>query len=280
MKNSVIKLFLLSIFALMLNNKLAGQNLMQTNSEILGETNQYIKRVNLDDGKMLDKNYLNKFIHIAKKDNWFSQINFWTSAQWGIKESDGNISLQYELNGKDLTTEGFDKRPKAVVDGNILGIKYDGLKTYSNNSDVTAQHPMSMLLVFKVNESLDNNILLESKGNTKNLISLEKNNDGKTQLVIRTAGEIFVTGVKPGINILYIEFNIKNSRVFINGEMVYNGVIGKSMIDGLVIGKGNYKNHTGYFDGTMYETGIINNLINDEARTDIINLMKQVYNVN
>ena len=110
-------------------------------------------------------------------------------------------------------------------------------------------------------------------------MSIEKNKDGVNELAVRTAGEVFIKGIKSGINILYIEFNTKNSRVYLNGELVYSGVIGKSEIDGLLIGRGSIKNSTVYFDGLIYETGIINNVISDEARTNLLSMIKQVYKV-
>ena len=102
------------------------------------------------------------------KDKWYGEIESWTSAQWGIKESEGNIVRQYGLNGNDLTTEGFDKRPKKVIEVNIIGVKYDGTNDYtSDSSGITAQHPMSLLIVFKANETADGNVLIDSKGNKK-----------------------------------------------------------------------------------------------------------------
>lgn len=276
-----INIFFVLLLSITLNISLIGQNLTSLNGdgEILSETNQYLKRVNVDEGKVLNKNLLNSFIQLALKDKWYGEIKFWTSAQWGIKESEGYIAKQYELNGNDFTTDGFDKRPKKVTEDNIFGLKYDGSINYSNNADITAQHPMSLLVVFKENENKNNNVLIDSKGNKKHTVSIKKNKDGINELVIRTAGEVYVKGIKSGLNILYIEFNTKNSRVFTNGELAYSGVIGTSEIDGLVIGRGIVKNNTVNFDDVIYETGIINNTLSDDARINLTNLMKQVYQV-
>jgi hypothetical protein len=279
MKILNIKVLFILLTALTINSYLIGQSVPQRSSDLLAETNQYVKRVNIDEGRVANKNLLNSFIQLALKDNWYNEIKFWTSAQWGIKESDGNIAKQYELNGKDLTTDGFDKRPKKITDGELLGVKYDGSNDYNSNSDVTAQNPLSLLIVFKANETVNENILIDSKGNKKHAVSIEKNKDGVNELAVRTAGEVYIKGIKSGINILYIEFNTKDSRVYLNGELVYNGVIGKSEIDGLLIGRGSIKNSTVYFDGLIYETGIINNVISDEARTSLLSMMKQVYKV-
>ena len=279
MKLLNIKALFILIVALTLNNNLIGQSVPQRNSDLLNETNQYVKRVNIDEGRVANKNLLNSFIELAIKDNWYNEIKFWTSAQWGIKESNGNIAKQYELNGKDLTTDGFDKRPKKITDGELLGVKYDGSNDYTSNSDVTVQNPLSLLIVFKANETVNENILIDSKGNKKHAVSIEKNKDGVNELALRTAGEVYIKGIKSGINILYIEFNTKNSRVYLNGELVHSGVIGKSEIDGLLIGRGSIKNSTVYFDGLIYETGIINNVISDEARTSLLSMIKQVYKV-
>jgi hypothetical protein len=279
MKILNIKALFILLTALTINSYLIGQSVPQRSSDLLAETNQYVKRVNIDEGRVANKNLLNSFIELAIKDNWYNEIKFWTSAQWGIKESDGNIAKQYELNGKDLTTDGFDKRPKKITDGELMGVKYDGSNDYTSNSDVTVQNPLSLLIVFKANETVNENILIDSKGNKKHAVSIEKNKDGVNELVVRTAGEVYIKGIKSGINILYIEFNTKNSRVYVNGELVYSGVIGKSEIDGLLIGRGSIKNSTVYFDGLIYETGIINNVISDEARTNLLSTIKQVYKV-
>jgi hypothetical protein len=279
MKILNIKVLFILLTALTINSYLIGQSVPQRSSDLLAETNQYVKRVNIDEGRVANKNLLNSFIELATKDNWYNEIKFWTSAQWGIKESDGNIAKQYELNGKDLTTDGFDKRPKKITDGELLGVKYDGSNDYASNSDVTVQNPLSLLIVFKANETVNENILIDSKGNKKHAVSIEKNKDGVNELVVRTAGEVYIKGIKSGINILYIEFNTKNSRVYVNGELVYSGVIGKSEIDGLLIGRGSIKNSTVYFNGLIYETGIINNVISDEARTNLLSMIKQVYKV-
>jgi len=281
MKNLIINIFLIVVFAFSLQNITIGKNLFLPfgDDDIVTETNQYLKRVNLDEGKVLSKNDLNKFIQTAYKDNWYNDIAFWTSAQWGIKESGGNVAKQYELNGKDLTTDGFDKRPVKISEGNIFGVKYNGKNNYSDNSDVTVQNPMSLLLVFKANNAEDENALVSSKGSSKLSAVIQKNKDGVSELVIRNAGEIYTKGLNSGINIVFIEFNIKNSRVFINGDLAYNGVIGKSEFDGLMIGRAPTKKGTAYFDGVMYETGVIKNLISDDARTNLTSILKQVYQI-
>mgnify|MGYP001385455145 CR=1 FL=1 len=281
MKNLIINIFLIVVFAFSLQNITIGKNLFLPfgDDDIVSETNQYLKRVNLDEGKVLSKNDLNKFIQTAYKDNWYNDIAFWTSAQWGIKESGGNVAKQYELNGKDLTTDGFDKRPVKISEGNIFGVKYNGKNNYSDNSDVTVQNPMSLLLVFKANNAEDENALVSSKGSSKLSAVIQKNKDGVSELVIRNAGEIYTKGLNSGINIVFIEFNIKNSRVFINGDLAYNGVIGKSEFDGLMIGRAPTKKGTAYFDGVMYETGVIKNLISDDARTNLTSILKQVYQI-
>ncbi len=281
MKSSILNIFLIVVFALSLQKLTSGKDYLVPSGgdDILTETNQYVKRVNLDDGKVQSKNILNRFIQIANNDNWYNDVAFWTSAQWGIKEASGNVAKQYELNGKDLSTQGFDKRPLKIADGNLLGVKYNGKNNYSDNSNIAAQNPMSLLLVFKANDAADQNALVSSKGNNNFSVSIEKNNDGVSELVVRTAGEVSTKGLKPGINIVYIEFNIKDSRIFINGDLAYSGIIGKSALDGLVIGRAPVKKGTAYFDGVMYETGVIKNLIGDDARTNLTSMLKQVYQV-
>ncbi len=281
MKSSILYLFVIVGIALSLQAFTFGANYSMTlvGDDVTTITNQYVKRVNLDEGKIQNKDFLNLFVQLASNDNWLNNIVFWTSAQWGVKEVGGNIAKQFELNGKDLSTEGIDKRPSKIIEGNLAGIKYNGKNNFSDNSNITAQNPMSLLLVFKANDVSDQNALIGSKGNSNFSVAVEKNKDGASELVIRTAGEVSVKGIKPGINIVYIELNNKDSRIFINGDLAYSGIIGKSELDGLVIGRASIKKSTTYFNGVMYETGVINEIIRDNARNSLTSKLKQVYQI-
>ncbi len=277
MKNiNILGLFLILFFAIQYN--LPAKNLAPSgNDKVLMEFNSYLKTVNLDGGKILNKDLLNKFIQLSTEENWYDNIKFWVSAQWGLKEYNGLIAKQYGLKGEDLTTPISEKRPKKIMDGNLFGVSYDGEKNFSENLDVKVQQPLSMLLVFSGDKNTGENFLIDAKGDKSCQISIEKNNAGESELLIKSAGEIRVKGLVDGINIVYIEFNLKNSKVFINGQLAFTGIIGKVGVDGLVIGKGNINNKVNYFKGVMYETGIINNYISDEARTGLFNLMKEIY---
>ena len=277
MKNrNILGLFIILFFAIQYN--LSAKNLAPSgNDKTMMEFNSYLKTVNLDGGKILNKDFLNKFIQLSTEENWYDNIKFWVSAQWGIKEYDGLISKQYGLKGEELTTPITEKRPKKIMNGNLFGISYDGVNNFSENLDVKVQQPLSMLLVFSGDKNTGENFLIDAKGDRGCQISVEKNNAGESELLIKSAGEIRVKGLGDGINIVYIEFNLKNSRVFINGQLAFTGIIGKVGMDGLVIGKGNINDKVKYFNGVMYETGIINNYISDEARTGLFNLMKEIY---
>ncbi len=277
MKNiNILGLFLILFFAIQYN--LPAKNLAPSgNDKVLMEFNSYLKTVNLDGGKILNKDLLNKFIQLSTEENWYDNIKFWVSAQWGLKEYNGLIAKQYGLKGEDLTTPISEKRPKRIMNGNLFGVSYDGEKNFSENLDVKVQQPLSMLLVFSGDKNTGENFLIDAKGDKSCQISIEKNNAGESELLIKSAGEIRVKGLVDGINIVYIEFNLKNSKVFINGQLAFTGIIGKVGVDGLVIGKGNINNKVNYFKGVMYETGIINNYISDEARTGLFNLMKEIY---
>jgi len=277
MKNiNILGLFLILFFAIQYN--LPAKNLAPSgNDKVLMEFNSYLKTVNLDGGKILNKDLLNKFIQLSTEENWYDNIKFWVSAQWGLKEYNGLIAKQYGLKGEDLTTPISEKRPKKIMNGNLFGVSYDGEKNFSENLDVKVQQPLSMLLVFSGDKNTGENFLIDAKGDKSCQISIEKNNAGESELLIKSAGEIRVKGLVDGINIVYIEFNLKNSKVFINGQLAFTGIIGKVGVDGLVIGKGNINNKVNYFKGVMYETGIINNYISDEARTGLFNLMKEIY---
>ena len=280
MKNFGIKILLSALLLLGFHNQIAAQGTPSDGNNILSEYNQYLKAVNLDEGKILNKNLLNNFLQIATKDNWYSEIKFWVSAQWGMKESKGVIAKQYELMGNDLVTSVIDKRPKKIMDGDLYGVEYDGTGNYNENSDFKAQHPLSVLIVFKADKNANENVLFDTKGDKTNQISIAANNNGESELVIRSSGELRLKGIKDGINVVYIEYNIKSSNVYINGDLAYSGVIGKSEFDGIVIGKGKNRDKVDYLKGTMYECGIINDIITAEARTSLINFMKDQYHVN
>lgn len=277
MKNrNILGLFIILFFAIQYN--LPAKNLLPSgNDKVLMEYNSYLKTVNLDGGKILNKDLLNKFIQLSTEENWYDNIKFWVSAQWGLKEYDGLIAKQYGLKGEELTTPISEKRPKKIMNGNLFGVSYDGEKNFSENLDVKVQQPLSMLLVFSGDKNTGENFLVDAKGDKSCQISIEKNNAGESDLLIKSAGEIRVKGLIDGINIVYIEFNLKNSKVFINDQLAFTGIIGKVGVDGLVIGKGNINNKVNYFKGVMYETGIINNYLSDEARTGLFNLMKEIY---
>ena len=278
-KSSFIMLFF-SLIAITFQYSAMGQTLPSSgNEEIMSIHNKYLKAVNLDEGKILSKNNLNKFLQLALNDNWYSQINFWVSAQWGVKEYEGLVAKQYELNGKNLTSPVTDRRPKKVEEGNIYGIRYDGSNDFCENADVKAEQPLSILLVFKADKNNGENVLMDTKGNRNCQISIDNSKDGESQLLIRSAGEVRVKGLRDGVNIVYVEFDLKNSKVFINGDLVYNNPIGKSEINGIKLGEGKINDSFKYFKGVMYETGIINNLINDQARTDLFGMMKDIYQI-
>lgn len=277
MKNrNILELFVILFFTIQYS--LPAKDLLPFgNDKVLMEYNSYLKTVNLDGGKILNKDLLNKFIQLSTEENWYDNIKFWVSAQWGIKEYEGSISKQYGLKGEELTTPIIEKRPKKIMNGNLFGINYDGEKDFSENLNLKVQQPISMLLVFSSDKNTGKNFLIDAKGDKSCQISIEKSNTGESELLIKSAGEIRVKGLVDGINIVYIEFNLKNSKVFINGQLTFTGIIGKVDMDGLVIGKGNINNKVNYFKGVMYETGIINNYISEEARTGLFNLMKEIY---
>lgn len=277
MKNrNILGLFIILFFAIQYN--LPAKNLSPSgNDKVLMEYNSYLKTVNLDGGKILNKDLLNKFIQLSTEENWYDNIKFWVSAQWGLKEYGGLVAKQYGLKGGELTTPISEKRPKKIMNENLFGISYDGEKDFSENLNLKVQQPISILLVFNSDKNASENFLIDAKGDKSCQISIEKNNTGESELLIKSAGEIRVKGLVDGINIVYIEFNLKNSKVFINGQLAFTGIIGKVDMDGLVIGKGNINNKVNYFKGVMYETGIINNYLSEETRTGLFNLMKEIY---
>ena len=72
---------------------------------------------------------------------------------------------------------------------------------------------------------------------------------------------------------------MNNSKVFINGKLAYNNVIGLSDFDGIQIASGMVNNKYENFKGSIYEIGIIKNTLSDQVRNDLFTLMKETYNI-
>jgi hypothetical protein len=280
MKSTFLRIITLVIIVISFSQFSIAQSVTGKGSnEVLTDMNKYLKAVNLDEGKISNKEYLNEFLKTAVEDNWNNNIQFWISAQWGTKNYNGYISKQFELKGNDLTSVGSESRPAKTSEGNYFGINFDGDNDYWVNSSFKAEQPFSILIVYKADNSKSENVLLESSGTKVDQIRVENDKDGKPQLVIESGGEVKLSGLTDGINYVYVEYNLNDSKVFINGKLAYNNIIGLSDFDGIQIAKGtvNYKYEN--FKGSIYEIGIIKNTLNDQARNDLFTLMKKTYNL-
>ena len=281
MKNFGISTLLSILLILVSFNQINAQNTLSSNeNKTLMAVNKYLKSVNLDEGEILNKKMLDDFVQLSTNDNWYNHIKFWTSAQWGVKEANGAVAKQYELTGSEMKTIGIDKRPTKVSEGSFYGIKYDGENDYIENSDLKVEQPLSLLIVYKANPSNDANVLISTNGDKKDQVSIQKNNSGESELVINCAGAVRVKGIKEGINIIYIEYDFKNSKVYINGELAYDNILGKSEIEGIILGQGKINNKYNNFNGVLYETGVISGILKDDARADLMKFMKDIYHIN
>lgn len=281
MKSFGIKILLSLFLVFGFHNQINAQGTLPSNTnKTISELNQYLKTVNLDEGKVLNKKMLDDFIQTATNDNWYNQVKFWVSSQWGIKESKGAIVKQYDLAGNEMKTNYMDKRTKKITEGDHFGVQYDGIDDYSDFPDFKASQPVSVMLVFKADPNADVNVLFDSKGGRENKVSVQKNDKGELELVIVSGGEIKLSGIKDGINIVYIEYNLKDSKVFINGNLAYQNVIGKSDMNGIVLGQGKVNGKDYNFKGVLYETGVINKILKDDERDNLLNFEKEVYHLN
>lgn len=274
MKNSILKLFVFAIFVFLTNLGVFAQ---ATSDPLVKEKNQYLKNVNLDGGKILNKDLLNDFLSLSVKDNWNNQIKFWVSAQWGVKEYKGRVMKQYELNSNDLTTLVPERRPVKIEKNGVYGIQYNGEDNYNDNADVKAEQPLSLLLVFEPLDSKDVNVLFDTKDKRNCQISIQPVGNEQYDLLIKSAGDVTVNGLKSGINFVYIEFNLLNSKVYINGKLAKETPIGKTDINGLTLGEGMVNNKVKNFKGNIYEVGIISNFLNDSAREDLFKYIDNIY---
>lgn len=274
MKNSILKLFVFAIFVFLTNLGVFAQ---ATSDPLVKEKNQYLKNVNLDGGKILNKDLLNDFLSLSVKDNWNNQIKFWVSSQWGVKEYKGRVMKQYELNSNDLTTLVPERRPVKIEKNGVYGIQYNGEDNYNDNADVKAEQPLSLLLVFEPLDSKDVNVLFDTKDKRNCQISIQPVGNEQYDLLIKSAGDVTVNGLKSGINFVYIEFNLLNSKVYINGKLAKETPIGKTDINGLTLGEGMVNNKVKNFKGNIYEVGIISNFLNDSAREDLFKYIDNIY---
>lgn len=274
MKSLVFKTFAIALFVFSIHFSVFAQ---ATAAPLVVEMNKYLKTVNLDGGKILNKNLLNDFISLSSKDGWNSDINFWVSAQWGVKEYKGRVMKQYELNGNDLSTLVPEKRPVKIEKNGVYGIQYNGEDNYNDNTNVKAEQPLSMLLVFEADDNDDVNVLFDTKYKRNCQISVQKNKDGQSELLIKSAGDVTVSGLQNGINFVYIEFNLMKSKVYINDKLAYDGPIGKTDINGVTLGEGMVDNKLRNFKGTIYEVGIISNFLNESARQNLFSYINDIY---
>ncbi|MCZ2222619.1 MAG: hypothetical protein LC122_03205 [Chitinophagales bacterium] len=280
MIKTYIKFFILIAITISFSQLSFAQNISNSNNpEVIREINQYLKTVNLDKGSISSKENLNNFLADAFKDGWNNEIQFWVSAQWGTIEYKGFVSKQFELKGNHLTSIGNGNRPAKISEGKYFGINFDGDNDYWVNSSFKTVQPFSIFIVYKTDDTKTESVLLESAGAKVNQIRVENGKDGKPELVIESAGTYRIPGLTNGINYILIEYNMKDSRVFINEKLVYNNFIGLSDFDGIQIGKGTVNNKYNHLKGSIYEIGIIQNSLNEQARNNLFNLMKKTYDL-
>lgn len=274
MKKLIFNSIFVALFVISTHSNLFAQ---ATTDPLIKEMNQYLKNVNLDGGKILNKNLLNDFLSLSTKDGWNDQIKFWVSAQWGVKEYKGKVMKQFELNGNGLTTLVPERRPVKIEKDGFYGIQYNGVDNYNDNVNVKAEQPLSLLLVFEPDNNKDVNVLFDTKDKRNCQISVQPNNNGQYDLLIKSAGNVSIDGLKNGINFVYIEFNLLNSKVYVNGKLVKETPIGKTDINGITLGEGMVNNKVNNFKGTIYEVGIISNFLNDTAREDLFSYINNIY---
>lgn len=281
MLKTYIKLCLFTAITISFSQLLLAQNLSNTkSSEVINDMNQYLKAVNLDKGLISSKENLSNFLTNAVENNWNNNIQFWVSAQWGTKDYNGLISKQFELKGYDLTSVGNGNRPAKVSEGKFSAINFDGDNDYWINKSFKCAQPFSIFIVYKTDPAKSVNVLFESSGTKINQVKVENGKDGEPELIIESGGTFKIPGLTNGINYILIEYNMKDSKVFINGKLAYNNFIGVSDFDGIQIGKGTVNNKYNNFKGSIYEIGIIQSVLSDQVRSSLFDLIKETYNLN
>lgn len=282
MKNNNLINRILFIIFLFYTPLLFSQNLLLFDDDYEKESNSYITRVNSDGGNVGDKGYLNKFIKNTKSNGILESILFWTSSQWGIKVDQDKVTKQYELKGKDLTSQGLNNSPfykfNDLFEKN--GIYYSGEKVYSENSELVAEHPLTIVIVLHQTEGMNKEALLDTKEKKEHSIYFDDGPAVIEPLIIETSGKSTIGKISNIKSLLYLECNGDESKVYYNGSLLFSGKIGKGNLTGIRVGA--LKNlQKGYFlNGYIFELGIIGGIPNDDQRIKLMEFLKQHYIIN
>jgi len=235
---------------------------------LLKETKIYKSRVEKDGGKILDTKYLNKLIKLFKTDDYFDDVSFWVSANGGIKDENNNIVIQYDIKGNDLSNEKEDARPilKRNIIKNKAGVLYDGSGDFLQNSDYMAKHPLTIVLVIKQVGAMNKEAIIDSRNGKTNAIYFKKGFAVVEPLIVESGKSFEIGKIDTAVNVIMVEMNGKDSKAFLNGELLGKGKLAPGKFNGIILGSLGKLNKKYFLGGYIFESGVINLILDENKR--------------
>ncbi len=277
-------IFSIAVFAiLMLTSAIVQAQgdllLLMSDDSLVKETKDYITRVKNDEGVVVDKKLINLLIKLAKKDGYFDKISFWVSASGGLKLNDNFVDKQYDIKGNDLTKTDIDARPMFVnsVAKNKPGILYDGNNDLLENKDYKSDHPLTIVLVIKQINEMNKEAILDSRSGKSNTVYFKKGSEFLEPLVIESGKKFETSTIDTLVNILFVEMNGKDSKVYLNGENFGNGKLSPGGFDGIILGSLGKLNKGYFLGGYIFESGVINLILDENKRIKLNDFLTKQY---
>lgn len=92
------------------------------------------------------------------------------------------------------------------------------------------------------------------------------------ELTIQSRNKLKADSLEQKKNVIIIEFNDNNSKVFVNNILVDSRKLDSIPLKGLFLGRNN-KNNPDYQSGYLYECGIFNTIISENFRKVLYELL-------
>ncbi|HCY76378.1 MAG TPA: hypothetical protein DHV28_10695 [Ignavibacteriales bacterium] len=253
--------------------------LMDDNPE--KETTDYKNRVSTDNGYVQSLYYLDSFIK-KTKDNFYDDIKFWISTEWGLKVEQEKVLKQYDLKGNDLTSPEIENCPSLKLNDlfRLNGIYYSGNKQFCDNDTLAVEHPMTLILVIQQTDGLQKEALLDTKHKKEHSILFDDESVDPVPLSVEIGKKTVIGNIGITKSFLYFEFNGDSSKVFNNGVTMFAGNINSGELNGIRIGTLKNLQKDYYFSGYIFEIGIIGKILAPEQRMILTNLIKEHYSIN
>lgn len=277
-------IFLIAVFAVLILKSAIVQAqsellLLMGDDSLVKETKDYITRVKNDEGSVVDKKFINSLIKLAKKDGYFDKISFWVSASGGLKLNNNFVDKQYDIKGNDITKTDIDARPLFVnsIAKNKPGILYDGKNDFLENKDYYSDHPLTIVLVIKQTNEMNKEAILDSRNGKSNTVYFKKGNEFLEPLVIESGKKFESSTIDTLVNMLFVEMNGKDSKVYLNAENFGSGELSKGGFDGIILGSLGKINKGYFLGGYIFEIGVINLILDENKRIKLNDFLTKQY---